>query len=258
VRFARDVRKYFPFALYSAFADLKSQVQGSYLGWMWWVLDPLLFMLVYSFIVEVVFGTNMENFPLYVFIGLTSWNFFAATVQSSVGVIRSYRSVLQKSPIPKFILVVMTLIINLIKMGIGLMLSFFAAMVLGIFPNAGMLGIFPVMVVYIVLTFGASLIGAHIGVYIVDFNNVMVVLLRLLFYLSGVFFTLDRLPGKAKELYNFVCPTGFLLEQFRFALMYSQPLSYLVLGYWLAVGIGLSAFGLWLTYSHENTYMKVI
>ena len=62
MRFFRDLKKYRRYITYSAGAVLKSEVAGSYLSWAWWVLDPLLFMLVYTFVAQVVFRTQMEHF----------------------------------------------------------------------------------------------------------------------------------------------------------------------------------------------------
>ena len=38
-----------------SYTHLRAEVAGSYLNWLWWILDPLLFMLVYTFVVRVVF-----------------------------------------------------------------------------------------------------------------------------------------------------------------------------------------------------------
>jgi len=258
MRFIHDLKKYCNYALYSAAAELKNQVHGSYLGWVWWVLDPLLYMLVYSFIVKVVFQTPIENLPLFVFIGLTAWNVFAATVQSSVGVIRSYRVVLQKSYLPKFILVLLIEFMNFFKMFISLGISIVAMVALRIPLHWTALNIVPLVLLYFVLIFGTSLICAHVGVYVVDLNNVMTVLIRLLFYLSGIFYWVDRLPEPLQAVYYYLCPTGFIIDQFRDALMYGHRAYYSMLAYWSAIALALAVFGLALTYKHENNYMKVI
>ena len=48
-RFKSDFKKYFAYAKFSARSDLKSEVASSYLNWLWWIIDPMLFMLVYTF-----------------------------------------------------------------------------------------------------------------------------------------------------------------------------------------------------------------
>ena len=43
-------KRYNPYSVYAAKSELKGEVGASYLTWMWWILDPVLFMLVYVFI----------------------------------------------------------------------------------------------------------------------------------------------------------------------------------------------------------------
>ena len=47
-RFRDDMKKYWKYAVYSSKAQLKSEIANSYLNWLWWILDPLCFMLMYS------------------------------------------------------------------------------------------------------------------------------------------------------------------------------------------------------------------
>ena len=57
-RFINDIKRYYKYSIYSAKAELKSEVAGSYLGWLWWFLEPLCFMFVYAFLVLAVFKTS--------------------------------------------------------------------------------------------------------------------------------------------------------------------------------------------------------
>ena len=68
-RFVNDIKKYYKFTIYSAKSELKSEIANSHLSWLWWILDPLLFMMVYSFISIIVFSKSEPYFPVFVFIG---------------------------------------------------------------------------------------------------------------------------------------------------------------------------------------------
>ena len=54
-KFINNIKKYKGYMLYATKATLKSEVAGSRLNWLWWILDPFLFMLVYTFVAEIVF-----------------------------------------------------------------------------------------------------------------------------------------------------------------------------------------------------------
>lgn len=258
MKFIKNIKKYMPYARTTAWAELKSQVADSYLGWLWWILDPVLFMLVYTFIVQIVFRTTIENFPLFVFIGLVMWNFFSSTITTSVGIIRSYRSIFQKIYMPKYILIIVQLFVNLIKMLIGMGVSFIIILLLGINITVNILSLAPIFLVFMFLTFGISLFLAHGGVFIADLQNVTSVLIRLIFYLSGVFYTLDRMPEALQNVYVYICPTGFLLAECRNVMMYGMSANYIILAYWFAISLLLMFLGVRIMNKYENTYLKVI
>ncbi len=255
--FLRDLNRYYKYAMYSAASELKSQVAGSYLGWMWWILDPLLFMLVYTFVAMYVFQYHVDNFPLFVFMGITIWNFFGSTVESCVGIINSYSAVTKKAYIPKFILVLMRQFENMIKMFISLFICLISIIVLQIPLTINIFMIVPIFVVYFVLIFGIGSIFAYIGVFVSDLSHVLTVMMRFLFYLSGVFYAVDRFSDSLLSIYSMICPTGFIIMQFRNVMMYGIGLDYVMLLYWFVIGIILSVIGVSLLYKGEKDFMKV-
>ena len=114
-RFFNDLKKYKSYILYTAWAELKVEVVSSYLGWIWLILEPLCFMFIYMFIAGVVFKTKVEYFPIFVFIGLTIWNFFNKMVVTSVRLIAANKGIITKVYLPKFILLfIKRLMINLL------------------------------------------------------------------------------------------------------------------------------------------------
>lgn len=76
-RFWNDLKKHNGYGLYSAKAELKAEVAGSYLNWIWWILEPFCFMLIYTFIFGYVFNAKEAYFPVFIFIGITAWDFFS-------------------------------------------------------------------------------------------------------------------------------------------------------------------------------------
>ena len=44
-RFFKDIKKFFNYTVFSSKAELKSEVAGSFLSWLWWILDPFFLVL---------------------------------------------------------------------------------------------------------------------------------------------------------------------------------------------------------------------
>ena len=118
-RLIKDWRRYWPYTKYAAKSGLKSEVASSHLSWLWWILDPILFMLVYWFIFMVIFGQKKEYFHIFVFVGLSMWNLFNKTVSGSVRIVAANRAVVTKVYIPKYFLIIVLLCENLFKMMIS-------------------------------------------------------------------------------------------------------------------------------------------
>ena len=115
-RFLKDTKKYYKYAIYSAKSKLQSEVASSYLNWLWWVLDPICFMLIYTLIFGVVFNAKEQYFTVFIFIGLTMWDFFNKTLQQSVKIVKNNKSIVAKVYLPKYILVMVRMFVNGFKM----------------------------------------------------------------------------------------------------------------------------------------------
>lgn len=258
-RLIKDWRRYWPYTKYAAKSGLKSEVASSHLSWLWWILDPILFMLVYWFIFMVIFGQKKEYFHIFVFVGLSMWNLFNKTVSGSVRIVAANRAVVTKVYIPKYFLIIVLLCENLFKM----MISFGIVIIMMIWSRVpiswNVIYVFPVLVDLILITFGVSTILAHFGVFMDDLKNLTNVGLRVLFYMSGIFYVItDRVDAAVATLLLRVNPIGFLIDACRESLVYCHtPHRRLVL-LWFVVGVALSAIGIATIYKNENNYVKVI
>ena len=102
-RFFKNVRKYFKYAIYQAKAELKAEITNSYLNWIWWFLEPICNMLIYTFIVEIIFRTSEPYFPVFVFIGITTYDLFSRIINSSVKTVKNNIGLINKVYVPKYI-----------------------------------------------------------------------------------------------------------------------------------------------------------
>lgn len=258
-RFFTDIRNYWEYISFTAKAELKSEVSGSFLGWIWWILDPLLFMMVYTFVVSFVFKSGGKDFPIFVFVGLTAWNFINNTITNSVKIIVSFRSIISKVYLPKFVLILVRMYKNLIKLGISFILVFVLMIFFNVDYSWKLVFLLPIVIVHIITTFAISVFVAHIGVFIADSVNIVQVILRFLFYVSGTLYSIaDRIPEPFQTIMLHTNPIASIIQEYRNVIMYQSYPSLYYLVYWLVIGIFLSLAGLSLMYRYENTYVKVV
>ena len=256
-KFILNIKKYYKYAVYSAKAELKCEVANSYLNWVWWLLDPIAFMLIYTFIVEIVFKTREPYFPVFVFIGLTTWTFFKQMLSGSVKLVSSNRAIVTKVYIPKYILLLSKSFKYLFKMLISFSLVFVLMILFKVPFSFQILWFIPILTVLYVVSFGIGSILIHFGIYVEDLFNVVNIVLKLMFYLSGIFYNIrTRVPAPYNDILLRLNPAAFIMDEFREILIEGRMPSLVGLLFWLLVGIILTMIGVKIIHKYENSNKK--
>ena len=259
-RFINDCKKYYRYAILAGKSELKSDVAQSYLSWLWWILDPLLFMLVYTFVALIVFGRAEQYFSAFIFIGYTSYKFFEKNLKTSVRLVAANKSIVTKVYIPKYILLFIKMYVNGFTSAVSFVLVLCTMAYYQVPLTWHIIEFIPLVVLLFLITFSFSIILMHVGVFVEDLSNVITVGLRLLFYMSGVFYSLrNRLDNEMLQMVLLKGnPMAFIIDQMRNVLLYGEGLEWTTYFVWVVIAIVLSLFGLHLVYKSENGYVKVI
>ena len=265
-RFLKDFKKFFNYIVFSSKAELKSEVADSFLSWLWWFLDPLLYMLVYSFIAVVVFKSSVQYFPVFVFLGLNTWTFFSKTVKASVKLVANKKMIVTKVYIPKYMFVFEKIGVYGFKMVVSNLLVVITMIGYKVPITWRALWVIPITLVLIVVTFGISTIIMHFGVFVEDLLNVITVVLQLGFYLSGIFYSIEpigtkiagRVPAPYDDILVKLNPMALLITDLRRVLLYNSDPHWVMMLAWFFAGVLLSLVGTTIIYKFENSYVKVI
>jgi len=255
----KNIKKYSDYIFYSTKSKLKSEVSRSYLNTLWWILNPLCHMLIYIFIVEIVFKSKEQYFPIFVLIGITLWNYFSKMLTSSIKLITNNKSIITKAYIPKYILLIINSLNLLFKMLISVLIIAILMIFFKIQISINILMFIPIITVLYVITFGLSLILSHLGVFMDDLTNIVDLLLKFIYYFSGIFYSIiTRIPKPFNDILLNFNPVAFLINETRNVLIFKTPCNYLNLLIWFIIGIIISIIGLKIVKKHENTYVKVM
>lgn len=259
-KFIKDIKKYKNYIGYATWAELKTEVINSYLGWLWLILEPLAFMLIYTFIAKIVFKSSVDYFPVFVFIGLSIWNFFNKMVVQSVKLVSSNRDTVTKVYLPKFVLLIIKMGVNGFKMLVSFLLVVIFMAIYRVPITWNVLWFFPIILTTIIFTFGVCLFTMHIGVFMEDLTNLVNIAMKMIFYLTGIFYDLSSKihNGFYRTMLLNVNPIANLIYNMRNVLIYkSSPVGYWTL-IWFVFGVLISILGVRVIYKYENTYVKVM
>ena len=258
-RLVKDLKKYMPYAIWSAKADLGAEVASSYLNWLWWLIEPFCMMIIYTIIFGIVFKASEDYFPIFIFTGITMWGFFSRSVNGSVDTVRRGKDIITKVYMPKYILLLSKMFVNAFKMLVSFGVIFLMMIVFRVPVSFYILWVIPILIILFLFTFGVGSIMMHYGVYVNDLGYITGIVLQMLMYLSGVFYSVaKRIPepfGAILESFN---PVACIMSSARNVLMYRTAPAYGLLAVWTFISLILIALGVFTVYSNENSYVKVI
>jgi ABC-type polysaccharide/polyol phosphate export permease len=261
-RFINDLKKYNSYEVRAAKSALKTEVANSYLNWIWWILDPLFSMMIYYLIFGIVFKAKEPYFTTFLFIGQTMWAFFNKNVVQSVRMVKRNKDIVSKVYIPKFVLLISNMMVNGFKMLISSIIVIVMMIASRVELSFYVFAFIPVLLVLFLVTFSICVNLMHFGVFVEDLGNVINIAMQLLFYMTGIFYSIDtRLggdyPGIAKLL-TYCNPMALLVKNMRNVLLYKQGPDWIPLAIWAVIAILLSVIGVRTIYKNENSYVKVI
>lgn len=195
--------------------NFTSKYKGSVLGVLWTVLSPLLMMALFTIIFSTLFGRSIINFPVYFLCGWCMFTFFSSAITMSMNSLKGNKNILQRTPAPKHIFILGSIIsefFNFIIMAmllVGVMIithtSFY-------FPHI-LFSIIPIIFLFI-LTTGLGLMLSVVCVYYTDVQYLWTVISTMLMYASAIFYPIDIIPEPYRQ-FIMLNPILWAIDQFR-------------------------------------------
>lgn len=249
---------------YLVAADLKKKGADTLLGNLWWVIDPLLQMVVYVILVSFIFQRSQPDYPLFLFAALLPWKWFTTSITDSIGSITSQDRLIRQVQFPKIVLPVAAVCAGVVNFTFGLV------------PLAGLLLLFyhdrasplivllPVMAaVQFVFTLALALVVASANVFFRDVSNVARHALQLWFYVTPVLYSAKQAQEVAKDHATIgkvisLNPFYILMESYRDVIYDERLPAWAGLAALLAISVALLAVATLIFKRLEPSFAKVL
>ena len=213
--------------------NIKLQYRNSVLGMLWTFLQPLLTMIVLSVVFNNLFGKNSSqvvNYPVYLLSGRLLYEFFTQSTKRAMKSIRGNASIIKKVYVPKYIypfsVVLSTFVTFLISLTVLVVVILFFNIVKinPITISWQVVFALPPVIVLFFFGLGVGMILATLNVFFKDIENLYEVFCLLLFYLTPIVYTLDRLgfeSGSWQLSALKLNPVYGIIDMFRAAVLHS-------------------------------------
>jgi len=176
-------------------ADMKKRGTDTILGNLWWILDPLLQLVVYVIFVSIIAQRPAPAYPLFIFATIVPWKWFSAVIADSTTSVVGAERLIRQIAFPKLVLPLSVAMAGVVGF-LWSLVPLAGLMLLHLDRVSIMLIWFPVIAfVQFVFTVAAAVFVSAANVFFRDLGNALGHVLRLWWFLSPGLYSLDNLES---------------------------------------------------------------
>lgn len=250
------LKTFFDLLVFKTGASLRTEIAHYYVNYLWWVFTPLSSMLVYYLVFGTFLNRGTPNFVAFLLCGVTSWQWFASTVNNASGSILGGKGLMLQVNIPKVFFPLEVLLRDSFKHSFVLALLLIFLVFYPTPVTVAWLALPALLVVQFTVNAGIALLCASVVPFVPDFKIIIATCINLAFFGSGIFFSIDQVILPKHRHIIYLNPMAGLIKNYRQVLLHGQWPDWSYLGYSLAVGVVLSIIGAWVIFSFDHVYPK--
>lgn len=249
--------RYLGLVWYKALAELNVEMERAYVGFLWWILEPVLYMAAFY----VGFGLGLrgggEHVAVFMLCALVPWKWFASTITGSSISLQVNSGLLQQVYLPKTILPFFILGANTIKFLLVFALLVIFLVLMGHTPGLFWLALPVIIAIEFLLIAALASLTAAIVPLVPDLKLVVDNGLMILMFVSGVFFDIDRLPYAAARILK-LNPMASIIESYRAVLLHQNWPNWTGLGWSLLCALVMYGIAYYILRVNDRKYVKLM
>lgn len=176
--------------------DLRGRYKGSVLGFLWTFLNPLLQLLVYTFVFSVIMRNGIEDYYLFLFVALVPWIFFSASLTGGAGSVMASKDMVKKIYFPREVLPISYVTTAFVNMLLTFLVIFAVLIIGGYGLNLSALLYLPIiMLVEYLLCLGIAFVASAFTVYFRDLEYILSIIAMAWQFLTPVMYSQDMVEA---------------------------------------------------------------
>ena len=206
-------------------SEIKTRYKNSILGFVWSLLNPLAMMLVFTVVFGVLWpNQQMEKYPIFLLCGLLPWNFFAASVVSSMNSVLGNGNLIKKVYFPREVLTIAAVLAQLVNFLLALVVLFAALLIFRTNFSPWLWTLPFIILIQTCFSLGIGLVLSTLQVFYRDTQMAMEVVMLAWFFLTPVFYRAAQLPTTyqvagidlpVQRIMYILCPMASLINVYR-------------------------------------------
>lgn len=238
--------------------DIKLKYRRSFLGYVWSILNPLMIMIIMVLVFSHMFRFGIENYPAYLIIGQTIFNFVSESTNQAMWSITGNAALLKKTYVPKYIFTVSKVTSAFANMifALGAMLIVF--LVCHVRFNLYMLFIPVILIQVYIFCLGVGLLLAQGTVFFRDIQHIYSAFLTAWMYVTPVFYPIDQLPYELMWIIKHFNPLYAYITQFRTIVLNGVFPDVRLIFYGFVISFMALIIGTWVFLKNQDRFILYI
>ena len=235
--------------------QLKAEARRFALGYVWWFLEPMLYVGVFYLVFDQLLGTRQPDFLVFLAVGKLTFIWFSKSVnQASMSLVNS-KGLIAQVNLPKHLFP-----LSVVQEGVYRQAAVFGFLLLflllaGYSPQLEWLWFLPLIVLQYLLITSCALLGALLVCWRRDFQMLIQLGTVFLLFMSGVFWDVQSIQNaELVQWLSILIPLLVLLSAYREVLMSGQVPNLASLSWVVVESAVLLAGALWL-YARLNYWL---
>lgn len=202
--------------------DLRGRYKGSFLGFLWTFINPLMQLLIYTMVFSIILKSGIDKYYLFLFVALIPWNFLSTTLTGGSRAVLSQQGMVTKIYFPREVLPIACTTAAFINMLYCFIVVFIVVFFSGIGFNFLALLCLPiVMAIEYFFVLGLTFLGSSITVYFRDLEHILGILTMAWIHLTPVMYPIEIIPEEILPVFK-LNPMTHIISAYRDILYYTK------------------------------------
>lgn len=183
--------------------DFKVRYQGSFLGFLWTLVAPLVLILIYIIAFQYILRIQIPNFALFLLSGILPWTFFSAAVIASTDSLTSNASLIKNIAFPRETLPIATVLFQFSHLLLAFVVFFPAVVFLDAPFSPALIALPFVLFINLVIALGLALLVSACTVFFIDIRQIVDLGMMALFWLTPIIYDISMIPHRLQVVLFF-------------------------------------------------------
>lgn len=238
--------------------EIKSRYKQSILGYAWVILNPLIQLLVYSFVFSIIFRFPTGNIPysIFLFTGLLPWIYLQSSLSTATLSLVDSSDLLKKVYFPREVLIYSVIISKSVDFLFACLVLIAFLIYYHIQPAGTVIFVLPIFLIQVILMTGIGLLLSTFNLFYRDIQYLVNLLLMLWMYLTPVVYSLSLVPKRFIFIYK-LNPMVGIIEGYRSAI-FNSPLDTGTLGWSILISLLIFLSGFLIFKKSERVFADIV